>query len=141
MHQRSPGPVGLLFLALAVGACPTAPPTTAVTADDHVLTLEDHGADIQLAVGDILTLKLDAIPSTGYSWTVVRNDVALLEPLGEPRFEQGDPPATGPLGASGRQVFRFRAKAPGHQKLELHYRRSWEKEPPLKAFEIEARIR
>ncbi len=141
MHQRSPGRVGLLFLALAVGACLTAPPTTAVAAGDHVLTLEDHGADIQLAVGDVLTLKLDAIPSTGYSWAVVRNDVALLEPLGEPRFERGDPPATGPLGASGRQVFRFRAKAPGHQKLELQYRRSWEKEPPLKAFEIEARIR
>jgi len=141
MHRHSPPPVGLLLLAFAAASCAAARPTTALTADEHVLTLEDHESHIQLAVGDVLTLKLDATPSTGYAWTVVRNDVALLTPLGEPRFERGGPPATGPLGASGRQVFRFRAKAAGSEKLELHYRRSWEKQPPLKTFAVETHIR
>lgn len=140
MHRRAPVPVGLLLLALAAGACPAARRTTALTTADHVVTLEDHESEIQLAVGDVLTLKLDAVPSTGYTWVVVRNDVAPLEPLGESYFEPGDPPATGPLGASGRRVFRFRATAPGRQKLELHYRRSWEKKPPLKTFAIEVQI-
>jgi len=141
MHRRSLAPVGLLLLAFAAAACAAARPTTALTTDDQVLTLEDHESRIQLAVGDVVTLKLDANPSTGYAWTVVRNDAALLEPLGEPRFEQGDPPATGPLGASGRQVFRFQAKAAGRENLQLHYHRSWEEKPPLKTFAIEALIR
>ena len=140
-HRHAPATAELLFLLLAAGAGCAARPTVAVTSGSQVLTLEDHERKIHLAPGDVLTLRLDAVPSTGYGWAVVENDVALLEPLGEPSFEPaGDPPATGPLGASGRQVFRFRAHDPGRQKLELHYRRIWEKKPPLKTFAIEVRI-
>jgi inhibitor of cysteine peptidase len=142
-HRRAPG-FGRLLAFLLACACPWPPafPQAAAAAGDRVLTLEDHEREVSLAVGDVVILKLDAVPSTGYAWVVVHNDVTILEPLGPPALEPADePPATGPLGASARQVFRFRARAAGRQKLEMHYKRAWEKKPPLKRFEVELRIR
>lgn len=102
--------------------------------DRLVLTDKDNGRSINLRLGEVLTLRLEASPGTGYGWQVVQDDPALLAPLGKPVME---PLESGKLGAAEYQVFRFKAKAAGKGVLQLHYQRQWEKQKaPAKTFRV-----
>ena len=90
------------------------------------LGLADAGTLARLALGQMLILTLDANPSTGYSWEVVRLDQKLLEQAGETTFDlapQSMPPVAG---RAGTQTLRFRATGVGDTLLKLVYQPSWD---------------
>jgi predicted secreted protein len=98
-----------------------------------VLTEENYGEAIVLAVGEFLDVSLEGNPSTGYSWEMVQADRPVLSQVGEVDFQS----ANQRVGSPGRVTLHFQAVEPGEQKLELIYRRPWEMDtPPLLVYEV-----
>ncbi len=95
-----------------------------------------NGTTVRLRAADTLVVRLAGNPTTGYRWSVKRAP-APLHLVGS--TYKPSPP--GRLGQGGTYVFRFRAKS-GSGKLELVYRRPWEKrKPPLRTFSLTVRVR
>jgi inhibitor of cysteine peptidase len=113
------------------------------SSDNLTITERDNKSNFQIALGSILTVKLEAIPGTGYAWHVVGNDPRLLKPIGESVFEpKSVDPGKKIVGSPEDQVFRFRAQDKGSNILYLEYRRKWEKEAaPLKTFSVSVQIK
>jgi predicted secreted protein len=94
-------------------------PTAGVTLWDN-----DSGRQVPVRVGDTVTVRLTANPSTGYSWNLAGGGPPpLLQLQGTPRNEQ-----TGGnvVGAPSTQVYRFRVVSAGQGVLRLLYQRPWE---------------
>ena len=106
--------------------------------NDVTATDSDNGGQVLIASGSILTLKLEIIPGTGYSWDLFQNDPKRLAPLGAPTFE---PIESEKLGAVEYQIFRFKALTPGTNSSKLRYIRRWEKEAtPAKIYSLTVHI-
>jgi predicted secreted protein len=88
-----------------------------------VRTETDSGHSVTLRIGQELVLTLNSNHSTGYSWIRTDTGTPVLVTLGEPEYKSGGPL----LGASGAEVWKFRAAQRGRQTLKLEYRRPWEK--------------
>lgn len=118
------GGAALLFLA-----------TPAALAANKVVTDADNGGEVHLKLGDTLTVRLSANPSTGYMWYILPKSTPLMKLVKQMEAEPGpaERPAAGsgesvrPLGRPILQVFVFEARRPGQGVLLLHYVRSWEK--------------
>lgn len=94
----------------------------------------EHGKVIRLKTGEVMELRLEAIPGTGYGWQIVRNTVPGFELLEPPIFEDSD---QGLIGGPTMEVFRFQATAAGSGELELLYKRPWEGDvSPEKVFQL-----
>jgi predicted secreted protein len=118
---------------------PAAYPMMQKLPDSIFITEKDNGGTVQVALGDTITLRLEAIPGTGYAWKVVRNEPGLLKLMGESFFEPigRDAKKEPRVGAPENQVFRFTAQNRGTNTLELHYVRGWEeKKEPLKTMRV-----
>jgi inhibitor of cysteine peptidase len=127
--------VGVLILILgaammaAISGCS---PQTAPT-----LGAEDNGREITLQKGQTLTIKLEANPTTGYSWEFVGSEEAVLRQVGEPEFEAN----SDLLGAPGVQTLRFEAVEAGQTELRLVYRRPWETDvEPVETFTVQVTV-
>lgn len=94
----------------------------------------DDGAEIALAAGEVIELRLPENPTTGFRWAL---DGALTPGLSvlEERFE---PPASGRAGAGGVHVWRIAARAGGA--LALACRRGWGAGPPAARFAVTLRV-
>jgi len=79
---------------------------------------------LNLNVDQLLVLRLQANPSTGYAWKLTA-EPQLLRIEGKPAFEQNAAPANS-TGVPGHEVWRFRATKPGNEMLRFEYRRAWE---------------
>ena len=127
----------VLFLGTAQAKCdkqPTKPATFTVTD-------KDNNGKASLRQGDMLNVRLESNPTTGYTWQVTKNNKKALKPIGEPAFE---PPKTNKnlVGAPGHQKFVFKAIAPGTVALQLTYLRPWEKPPKdTKTYLIKAEVK
>ena len=110
--------------------------------DGMTITEKDNKGQVQIALGGILTVKLEASPGTGYAWHVVRNDPSLLKPMGESVFEPKlEDTGKKIIGAPEDQVFHFKAQSKGSNILSLEYVRKWEKKTaPLKTFSVTVQI-
>lgn len=86
---------------------------------------QDQGSELRVHVGDELTVRLSAIPGTGYSWNVSGESQGVLVEMGQPTFEKTTDVRK--LGAPEQQNFRFRVESPGVHQLQLKYRRPWDK--------------
>ena len=87
--------------------------------------------------GQILTIKLEANPTTGYSWELVESEGAILEQVGEPDFEAD----SDLLGAPGTQTLRFEAVEAGQMELRLVYRPAWEEGvEPVETFTVQVTV-
>jgi inhibitor of cysteine peptidase len=122
------GVLALILLAAMItgvsGCAPQASPT---------LGAEDNGRQVTLQQGQTLTIKLEANPTTGYSWEFVEPEKAILEQVGESEYE----PESDLLGAPSTQTLRFEAVQPGQTELKLVYRRPWETDvEPLETFTV-----
>jgi inhibitor of cysteine peptidase len=116
-------PAVLLLASVAVlSSCLFAPPS---------ITIEDNESIKIGRVGDRITVRLQANPSTGYGWVRVEPadfSGAALEPIEEGTWLQ--PSDCSPLpGAPADVQFRYRAVAPGTVVLAYEYRPAWETEP------------
>ena len=109
--------------------------------NEIILTDKNNNSQIDISINTILTLKLEAIPGTGYSWHIMQNDAKCLKSLGVSYFEPMDDGKDDKiLGARSYQTFRFIAQQKGTNVLLLHYKRDWEKKEPLKIFSITLQI-
>jgi predicted secreted protein len=86
------------------------------------LTAADDHKAVTLQAGNRLHVVLESNASTGYSWVVTPvPDAGVLATIGEPFYV---PSASTLLGASGHQVFDFRAVGAGTITLHLTYQRT-----------------
>jgi len=117
--------LGLLLGALACETPAAPPPWRVGEADD--------GRQILVPVGTLLDVALPGNPSTGFVWERVSPDQDGLEQLGPPRYT-----AEGPLlGQGGTVHVFFRVTAPEVSRIELVYRRPFEKDtPPARRFRV-----
>lgn len=103
-------------VALVVPACSSDSSETAVYDD------ADSGTEILVEAGEQFEIRLDANPSTGYTWEIADgagpNAVELIT-------RDHEPADTDVVGASGIDVFVFEAIA-GAQVLRLEYVRSFD---------------
>jgi predicted secreted protein len=100
----------------------------------------NNGGQIELELGKLLVVSLESNPSTGYRWELVENNESILKHFGQTEFkpsETSDPPI---VGASGWEIFRFKAVSAGQMTLELVYHRSWEDAEPLNTFLIQVTV-
>jgi len=106
--------------------------------DTLTITEQCDGETIQVALGTILIIKLEAIPGTGYGWHSDSAKSDYLNMMNEPFFLPTEIDSTKTtIGAPAYQVFQYRAHKKGNGKLKLSYMREWEKDkPPLKSFSI-----
>ena len=100
------------------------------------LGADDNGLSYVLSPGEVVEVRLEANPSTGYDWQVVELDESVLRKAGA-RFE----PESALLGAPGTAVLRFEAAGSGSARLRLVYARPWEAEYETEAvFEVRVRV-
>jgi predicted secreted protein len=118
-HYPAPPPQGRAQTAsdLAVAA------VSRCTARD-TLTLQAayNAKEITLQEGQILTIRLQANPSTGYTWEVADSGGAFLRQAGETEL-QAD---SGLPSAPRKQTLRFEAVGRGQTELRPVYHRPWE---------------
>jgi inhibitor of cysteine peptidase len=80
---------------------------------------------VKLARGETLVVRLDANPSTGFSWTALDTAPAILTVDGEPVYTPREG-AANTAGAGGVTTYRLRATAAGRGTLAFAYRRAWD---------------
>lgn len=128
------GPAEQVIRHVGVGAAP---------AEKAVVTVNEvkEGAEISLAMGDTLEVRLPSQPGTGYGWQVADPLPAMLR-LAEKTLDLGGDQAPSAPGASATVVLRFAPVAAGTGNLRLVYARPWEKDLlPKKTYTLHVRVR
>ncbi len=127
--------VGLIAACALAVACAgqEAAPDNVYIADEN-----DNGQSVTMAPGDALQITLPENRSTGYVWSVVTNDEAVLRPTDEPAYEiEGEPLP----GAGGKVTFTFTAAAGGAVTLRLVNARPQETAvQPVATFELNVQV-
>ncbi len=84
---------------------------------------------VDVAVGDVLVVRLQGNASTGYAWERVDEDHGVLVQLraSAPVAKPEHPPM---IGAPTTAVWRFRAERAGATELTLVYRQPWRRDAP-----------
>jgi len=87
----------------------------------------------EVAVGDTLTVNLEANPTTGFEWELREmTDETVLEEEGHAYVA---PESEATVGAGGKEVWTFKALKEGESTIIMEYRRPWEQEvEPDKVF-------
>jgi len=98
------------------------------------LTAADNDGTIELKEGQVVSITLEANPTTGYTWEVVEPlDEQVVRQVGEIEFK----PESEAIGAGGVQIIRFEIVHAGQTALKLVYHRPWETDvEPLETFSI-----
>jgi len=100
----------------------------AARAATKVVTDADKGGTVEIKMGDVLEVRLNSNPTTGFMWYVHKQSTALLKLTGQSQTEPG---TTHPdVGRPIVQVFEFAPRVKGTGVLLLHYVRSWESPDP-----------
>ncbi|HAG10377.1 MAG TPA: hypothetical protein DCK76_03100 [Desulfotomaculum sp.] len=101
-----------------------------------LLSESDSGKKISLAKGQVLHLSLPGNPSTGYSWSYVKEpDQLVLKEINHEYFSDSTL-----VGAGGTDNWEFKAMDSGSTTLSLIYSRPWESVQPEKTFQIEVTV-
>lgn len=110
--------------------------------DTLVITERCDGEKVQVPLGTILIIKLEAIPGTGYGWYADSAKSDYLNMIHEPVFLPTEVDSTETtIGTPAYHVFQYLARKKGTEKLKLCYMRAWEKDkPPQKSFSITVSI-
>ena len=125
----------LTVTALLVAGCSAATPAS------RELTVADNATTQTVAVGDTVIVRLAGNPTTGYSWTQLAGDAAVLVPAAEEPAYSSEA-AEGVVGAGGTYTFSWTAQAAGTTTLELAYRRPWETDvAPIETFTVTIEVR
>jgi inhibitor of cysteine peptidase len=95
-------------------------------ADNVIVTADDSGARIELKRQQLLSVRLPSNPSTGFGWSLIDINPAVLKLKGDGAHFEQDRSGAGLLGASGTEVWEFRPVAEGDTVIRFEYRRPWE---------------
>jgi predicted secreted protein len=99
---------------------------------------KDNGTTVSVVKDQAFCIKLPAVMSTGFGWSINKISANLKE-TGKPLTES---PEKGKIGAAEFQIFRLIASETGAGEIELSYMRPWKKsEPPAKKFYVKVDIR
>src|SRR5262245_24378771 len=103
-----------------------------------VVTDKDDGGKVTVNKGTTLVVKLEGQAGTGFTWVVAKNDEKILKPVGKPAIERADKR----VGGKELVVHKFTAAEEGEVKLELAYKRTFEKDkPPAKKFSVTVTVK
>jgi len=107
---------GLVFIALlAIAACSSTPNQVSVDGSFS-------NKQVEIAVNGSLTVILDSNATTGYSWELTDiSDNSVLEKTAN-TYEA---PTSGLVGASGKEVWDFKALKQGKTTLSMEYSQPW----------------
>jgi inhibitor of cysteine peptidase len=98
-----------------------------------VITPSDQGKIFEANQGELIVIRLEENPTTGYQWEMGAVDSQIIEILDS---DYSPTSGTG-VGGGGTHTFRFRAKSPGRGKIQLRLRRSWEPvDAAIERFEV-----
>jgi predicted secreted protein len=117
--------------------------TEGVVAHPHegtqlILTDSNNKGQASVVKGQVVVLRLPVTGGSGYSWYIANNDSSVLRPLGNPHV---DKVITAQPGATGYEVFRFRAGSSGTSTLQLNYMKPWQKPVlPGKTFAVQVTV-
>lgn len=97
----------------------------------------DRGKTFELSQNDVISIRLDENPSTGYQWEVEAFEPQIVE-LQNSDYTR----ATGTgIGAGGIRTFTFQARSPGTVEIRLKLRRAWESEDAaIDRFQVTLRV-
>ena len=124
----------LLFVVVLMTACipvEEAEPVEGVEIDES-----NNGEQVELVLGEILGVRLESNPSTGYGWEIDELDESILQQIGEVGFESSVPEDP-PPGTGGWATFRFEAVGEGESVLRLIYHQPWTEEKPLVIYTVQ----
>ena len=122
MHRMSAAHPWFLLAALFLLAiCPAM-----ARAATKVVTDADKGGTVTIKMGDVLEVRLNSNPTTGYEWYLQKQSTALLKLTGQSWTQ----PPPGLVGAPIVQILDFAPTGKGTGVLMLHYVRSWEPPDP-----------
>jgi predicted secreted protein len=115
-----------LMLVLIVGLASATGVAAAPSSDDPTeisLSSDDDGSQVSLTEDQVLVIRLESRPSTGFRWDVIGMDETILvrSDLDEPEYDA----ESGDAGSATLQVLRFRALEAGQTDLTLAYQRPW----------------
>jgi len=104
------------------------------------LGIADSGKTVKAAVGDLVLIKLQANPSTGYTWSAADLAKDSAVELKSKKFltaSQMNAEIQPKPGQGGETTFTYRVVRTGKAAISLSYRRPWEKKTaPAKAFAV-----
>jgi len=131
MKTRMTVTAAMVTVLLAVGACsPTVGASPAKEANievtiDEFMNTQNVAREIELPEGGVLTVTLGSNPTTGFSWneTAQIADATVLQQTESKVLSAED---KGLVGASGSQVWTFKALQKGTTTLSMDYGRPWE---------------
>jgi inhibitor of cysteine peptidase len=118
--------IGTTFAMAATGGSPAPTPTpTATPAHTTVnINASDSGNQITLNAGDSLIVTLDSnTASTGFSWTNASISNASVVKEISRTFKEPDSKL---IGASGQDIWTFKALEKGTSTISMNYSRPWE---------------
>ena len=125
--------LGSLLLGLAACSGKQSAPLT--------VTGQNNGQTVTLKPGQVLVVRLESNPTTGYAWQLLAADPAVIKQVGEAGFTPA-PVATGVVGAGGTAEWRFAAAGEGTTTIILNYRRPWEKDTrPAQTFTLTVTVK
>jgi len=133
---------GLLGAVLMVALAGCKPAAGGGDKSEVLVEKDANGTTVTLDVDQVLAIKLESNPTTGYGWHVMDVDESILQAEGGPEMIEPEQKATPVLGAGGWQVIRYRAKAAGETTITLGYSRSFEPDvPPIETFTLTVKVR
>lgn len=133
----------LAALALAISACSSNPASDPFNRAPIVRNTDASidGRSEVVKRGDTIAVHLDANPTTGYRWELMRLAGSSITQVGLPDYQPETSAGVPKVGAPGHTTFRFRAMQPGTSSVDLAYRRPWEADvAPAKTVRFEIAV-
>lgn len=119
----------LLIAGIACSSANESTTTTPTATPAHTtvnVNASNSGSQVNMAVGDLLIVKLDSNKTTGYSWNLSAiSNTGVIKKVSD---EYITPPQTDPpmAGRGGYEQWTFEALAAGTANISMKYTRPWE---------------
>jgi inhibitor of cysteine peptidase len=98
----------------------------------------DRGKTFEVSQGDVISLRLEENPTTGYQWEIDALDEQVVD-LQDSNYLMI--PGMG-VGGGGMRTFTFKARSPGTAQVRLKLRREWESnDAAIDRFEVTLQVR
>jgi predicted secreted protein len=102
-----------------------------------ILTKQDQGKEIEVKVGDVIQIELEAMGTAGYQWFVEGLDQEMLKLISE----ETKALHPGRLGAPVLMVWKFEVIKEGTTEIRMDHYRTWEgKEQSTDHFEVKIKV-